>query len=236
MGIRILPSIGTVTKKERLTVADHINDLSTLVFETEQPYYGYYGTTVPDSVDPRSLFLVTRHHYNDDKVIRFIQGVKKTFAHTFDAVPGQITWQNRTYPVIRIRYIQHQYVAELVKSFSAQGAEFMSKQKISPFYGLIRITKYFNTEEVADGIYYDSDNNAFAYLRIDAHLRWSTFESITRHVKNNVEGFSFDAAQATMYDCSGILDFVRIYDEQRSQDKLSNIRGRYLEAILKEDN
>lgn len=233
MGIRTLPSLGSVTKKEMLAVANHLNDVSNLIFETVQPYAGYYGTTVPDREGPGSLFLVTRHHYNDDKVIRFIQGVKKTFSRNFDAVPGNITLSNRSFPVIRVRYFPIQHISALITSFREQGAEFSPKQKMAQSEGLIRITKYFNTEEIEEGIFFDTDNNAFAYLQIDEHLRWSSFESITRHVRNNVEGVTFDAAQAIMYDCSGILDFVRIYDENRAVDNLRLIRNRYLEAIRK---
>lgn len=233
MGIRTLPSLGTVTKKERLSVADHLNGVPVLVLETTMPYAGYYGTTVPDKEGPGSLFLVTRHHYNDDKVIRFVQGVKKTFARNFDGVPGNITLVNRSYPVIRIRFFPSEHMSALVFAFREQGAEFVPKMKISPSEGLIRITKYFNTEEVEDGIFLDTDNNSVAYLQVDEHIRWSSFETITRHVKNNIEGLTFDAAQAIMYDCSGILDFVRIYDENRSVDKLKEIRNKYLEAIRK---
>lgn len=233
MGIRTLPSLGSVTKKERLSVADHLNGVPILVLETILPYAGYYGTTVPDKLGSSSLFLVTRHHYNDDKVIRFIQGVKRTFARNFDAVPGSITMANRSYPVIRIRFFPAEHMSALIFAFRQQGAEFVPKIKIPSSEGLIRITKYFNTEEVEEGIFLDLDNNSFAYLQVDEHVRWSSFETITRHVKNNIEGLSFDAAQAIMYDCSGILDFVRIYDENRSVEKLREIRTRYLDAIRK---
>ena len=104
MAIRTLSSLGSVTKKEKLAVANHLKDVSTLVLETVLPYAGYYGTTVPDDEGPVSLFLVTKQHYNDDRVIRFIQGVKKNFTGNFDAVPGIITLDNGSYPVIRIRY------------------------------------------------------------------------------------------------------------------------------------
>lgn len=233
MGNRILPSLGSVTKKERLTVADHISDNSILILETEHPFAGYYGTTVPDSDDPRSLFLVTRHHYNDDKIIRAIQGVKKFFKHSFDGVPAFITYSNKSFPVIRIRCISHMLIPELVGAFKKEGIEFLPKQRLSPFDGIIRITKYFNTEEVEDGIFFDTDNPSFAYILINAHLRWNSFESITQHVRNNIEGFTFDAALATMYDCTGVLDFARIYDEKRSAEKLSLIRSKYLELISK---
>ncbi len=231
MANRILNSLGTVTKKERLSVAEHISDSPALVLETERPYAGYYGTTVPESDNARSIFFVTRHHYNDDKIIRSIKSVKKSFKHSFDGVPGNISFGNKNYPVIRIRYISHTLLAELISAFRKENIEFMPRQKVSAFYGVIKITKYFNTEEVDDGIFIDSDNPSFAYIQTNVHLRWPTFESITMHIKNNTEGITFDAALATMYDCTGVLDFVRIYDVKRSVDKLALIRSKYLEQV-----
>lgn len=233
MGIRTLPSLGSVTKKEKLAVASHLRDVNSLVLETIHPYAGYYGTTVPDRNSAMSLFLVTRHHYNDDKVIRYIQNVKKTFSRNFDAVPGVITAGNKSYPVIRVRYFPVEYVSVLISAFREHGAEFLPAIKVSPFDGLIRITKYFNTEEVEEGIFFDIDNSAFAYIQVDEHLRWPTFESVTSHVRNNTGNISFDAAQATMYDCAGIIELVRIYDEKRSLDSLRNIRNKYIQSIQK---
>jgi hypothetical protein len=233
MSLRNLPSLGTVTKKERLTVADHFKGTSILILETLHPFSGYYGTTVPDNDDPMSIFLVTKHHYNEDKVIRFIQSVKKSFKIGFDAVPGQISWSNKTLGVIRVRCISQVHIGELIQEFKSVGAEFMAKQKLSPFDGLIKITKYFNTEEVEKGIFFDLDNPAMAYLQMESHLRWSSFESLKRHVMNNVEGANFDSALSTMYDCTGVLDFVRVYDEKRSPEKMRLIRNRYLSEVKK---
>lgn len=233
MGSKTFSSIGTVTKKEKLTVAEQIKATSSLILETLNPYSGYYGTTVPDNDDPISIFLVTKHIYNEDKVIRFIQNVKKTFKTSFDAVPGQITLSNKSMGIIRIRCISQTQIGELIEAFKKQGAEFMPKQRLAPFDGLIKITKYFNTEEVEDGIFFDADNPAFAYIRVDSHLRWSSFESVNSHIIHNIDGLTFDAAQATMYNCNGIIDFIRVYDAKRSIEKLKTIRSRYLDAIQK---
>ena len=230
---KILHSIGTVTKKELLAVTERVDDKSNLIFETEHPYSGYYGTTVPDKDDPKSLFIVTRHHYNDDNVIRSIKEIKKEFEFAFDAVPGSITHNNKTYGVIRIKCLSHVRILELSSAFRKSGIEIMNKQKISPFRGVIKLTKYFNTSEVEDGIFFDNDNDAFAYLKIEKHLRWNSFESVTQHVMNNVKDFTFDAALANMYDHTGVIDFVRVYDETRSVEKLRNIRERYIELTEK---
>jgi hypothetical protein len=44
---------------------------------------------------------------------------------------------------------------------------------------------------------------------------------------------NFDAAQCSVYFRHGLIDFVRIYDQDTNQAKLIFIRDKYLEAISK---
>ena len=69
------------------------------------------------------------------------------------------------------------------------------------------------------------------YIKIPNQIRWNTFEKITNSIKHNIDDKNFDAALTTMYDESGICDFVRIYDEQCCNGKLIFIQDKYLEAI-----
>jgi len=234
MASRKFSSIGTVTKKGKLILNDRIDCTAALIFIEEYPYSGYYGTTVPDKGEPKSLFLVTRTDYDDDKIIRAIQGVKSHCEYDFDAVPGTISFLNKNFGMIRIRNISCLQVLMLIDAFREEGIEFNHHQKFPAFEGIIRVTKYFNTEEVEDGIFIDLDNSLRGYLQIDRKLSWKTFENIYRDVRNNITDFTFDAALVTMYNEKGILDFVRIFDRKRTVEKLrviykkfKDIMGRY---------
>lgn len=231
MSKNLLSSIGTVTKLEEISSADYIDGANIMIFETQHPYYGYYGTTVPENPDTISLFLVTRLQHDDDKIIRSIQTVKKNFPHRFDAVPGHISFNNKLYGIIRVRCIAEKNIPELVRLLSDTGIEFIAPRKQATVEALIHITKYFDIEEVEDGIFLDLNNETFGYLQVDTKLDWDKFVSITKHVRNNVEGITFDSAQATLYNKGGLIDFVRVYTENRSVEDLRVIRNRYLESI-----
>lgn len=231
MDKNLFSSLARVTKKEVLIVADHIDGANVQIFETQHPYSGYYGTTVPDFLEKSSYFLATKVQHEDDRIIRAIQKVKKSSDLGFDGVPGYITFHNKLYSVIRIRCIFESKIPDIVRGFEKEGIEFMSPFKQAPVEAVIHITKYINTEEAEDGIFLDTDNSSFAYLRIDKHLDWDRFEKVTKHVMNNVGGISFDAGLSMMYDCSGIIETVRIYDDKRSVEKLRVIRNRYLDSI-----
>lgn len=231
MSKNLLSSIGTITKDEEITTADHINGANIMIFETQHPYYGYYGTTVPENPDTTSLFLVTRLQHNDEKIIRSIQAVKKKINYKFDAVPGHISFNNKLYGVIRVRCVAEKNIPELVKLLSETGIEFIAPRKQAPVVALIHITKYFDIEEVEDGIFFDLNNETFGYLRVESKLDWDKFVSVTKHVRNNVVGITFDGAQSTLYNRDGVIDFVRVYSEKRSVDDLRVIRNRYLDSM-----
>jgi hypothetical protein len=226
-------SIGTITKKDWVILNDRVNEPTALVLISEHPYSGYYGTTVPDKKEPESMYLVTYQDYTDDQIIRSIQAVKTHFEYSFDAVPGTIGFLNKNLGVIRITCVSYEHIPLLIEAFRQEGIAFMQHRNLPHFEGIIRVTKYFKTEEADKGIYIDLENPNFAYLRIDKVMTWDTFEKIYRDVRNNITEFSFDAAMATMYDESGIIDFVRIYDEKRSLEKLRVIYKKFRDIMAR---
>lgn len=226
-----LKSIGYITKKEKLSSVEHDTKTTALVMESLFPFPGYNGTTVPDRTDPRALFLVTDGDYNDDTIIRAVQKVKLDFPHTFDGAPGIIELFNTPSKTIRIKYLAYDLVGSLVEAFEKNGIRFQREKKVSPYTSIIKITKYFQISNNIDGIYNDDNWKGMFYLKIPVKLKWDDFEKISISIKHNVEDNNYDAALTTMYDEEGVLDFVRIYDEQWCQGKLIYIREKYLEAI-----
>lgn len=229
----MLFSIGAITKKEWIILNDRIDDKSALVFISEHPYAGYYGTTVPDKKEPQSMYLVTDQDYTDEKIIRSIQAVKTHFKYSFDAVPGTISFLNKNLGIIRVRCVSYEHVPLMLRAFRQEGIEFMPHRSFPHFEGIVRVTKYFKTEEAEEGIYIDLESPFLAYLHIDKVLNWDTFEKIYRDVRNNITEFSFDGALATMYDEFGIIDFVRIYDEKRSVEKLRVIYNKFKDRLIR---
>lgn len=226
-----LNSVGVISKKENLASVEHETHTNALVLESLQPFPGYHGTTVPDRTDPQSLFLVTKLVNSDDKIIRAIKTIKKNFTHKFDAAPGVLNLFNKPTGVIRVKDLAYKNVGELVEAFRDQGISFTKARKVSEYSSIIKITKYFMIEELTEGIYHDQNWKEMYYIQVPLQMRWNSFEKITSSIKHNVEDNNFDAALTTMYDQEGVLDFVRIYDEQSCQGKLLFIKEKYLEAI-----
>jgi hypothetical protein len=224
-------SIGNITKKETLRLAEIPSRCQSLILESTEPYPGYHGTTIPDRLEPDSLFFVCKQEYTDDRIIRAIMAIKKSLAEHFDAAPGNLYLNNTFTQIIRIKFLKYKDVPALAKAFTEQGIEFTKKRKINLFDTLINIRKHFSIEKSVEGIYHDLDIKEFSYLQIPKPIAWDSFEEMTQKIKYNVEENNFDAALCTMYDEHGILDFVRIYDQNFRLGKLIFIREKYLDYI-----
>lgn len=233
MSNKIFQTIGTVTKEERLASVESETFTNVLLLESQLPFPGYHGSTVPDKLHPDAVFAVTKLLYNDERIIRCIQSVKKNVSINFDAAPGTLNFQNKDVNFIRFKGLQYQFFGDVIKEFEKCGIEFKRQRTVSPYTTLIRVRKFFKLKEVLNGIYADIDNPRFAYLEIPIQMRWNRFKRITMDIRYNVEDKHYDAAQTSIYTETGLKDFVRIYDKEFCQGKLIFIRDKYLEAVSK---
>jgi hypothetical protein len=226
----IIETIGIVTKKETLETIGY----NELVLESHHPFPGYHGTTVPDKDKPRSVFLVTKFDYGEEKIIRIIQKVKKNQKINFDASPGYVWFINDMLPCLRLKGIEdYKQIPEIIQCFRDEGIAFQSNKNVKAYDGIIKITKYFLLEPITDCTLQDAEVPAMRYFQLPRPLDWDDFEAFTTDIKRNIEDPNFDAALATMYRKNGMVDYIRIYDSECSKEKLDLIRKKYLQRMKK---
>jgi len=228
-----IQSVGTIIKKEKLASVVSETNSKALILESLLPYPGYHGTTIPDQLEPESLFVVTKKEYSDETIIRSIQKVKQKTKVSFDAVPGSIYLKNNLVNIIRFKNLQYNLISEIIEHFIDAGIEFEKAKDIASYETIIKIRKFFRLSSLSSGIYEDMDVTEFFYLQVPVLTSWDKFEEITKNIKYNISDIVFDAAQTSVYNSSGLVDFVRIYDKDRNTEKLTSIRNKYLEAIGK---
>jgi hypothetical protein len=233
MSSKIFQTVGTVTKEERIASVESETFTNILLLESQLPFPGYHGSTVPDKLHPDAIFAVTKLIYNDERIIRSIQSVKNKVQLNFDAAPGTLNFQNKDVNFIRFKGLQYHSFGDVIREFENCGIEFKKHRAVSPYTTLIRVRKFFKIKEVLDGIYADLDNPKFSYLEIPLQMRWNRFKRITMDIRYNVEDKHYDAAQTSIYTEKGLMDFVRIYDKEFCQGKLIFIRDKYLELVSK---
>jgi hypothetical protein len=227
----IIQTIGTLTKKETLaSVQDEMN-CNILMLESQQPFPGYHGSTVPDLQEPDSLFALTSGTYSSEFIIRSVHDVNKEVAYDFSATPGTIQFKNGLSEVIRFKGLSYNKVGEVIARFSNAGIGFRKHRKIAPYSSIIKIRKFFKVEKIASRLFHDLFENDTYYLQIPAFLDWDVFEKMTNEIKYNLQNNNFDAALTSVFYEKGIMDLIRIYDVETGQKKLYFILEKYLEAI-----
>lgn len=226
----IIETIGTIEKKELLGPVGYAE----LVLESFAPFPGYHGTTVPDSDKPKSLFVITRSKYTEEKIIRATQKIKHEGKFDFDATPGLVTLYNMLNPCIRFKDVgNYGQIPEILQSYKDEGIEFMTNRKIEPFTGIIKVKKYFLIRQQTETTYQDVEDSNVYYFEIPVLLRFPQFEKITMDIKRNMEEANFDVALGTFYRKSGLIDVVRVYDAHCTPEKLGMLKNRYMLIISK---
>ncbi len=228
--ITTIETIGTITKKERL-VSVNFEDL---VLESQHPFPGYHGTTVPDKTNPKSAFLILKSNHTDEEIIRATIQVKKDFPARFDASPGQVELQNKTLNCIRVKGLDnYTFIPEILARYKEQGILFEKGKEIKAYEGLIKINKYFLLDELNNGIYMDKENPEMGYFELENQIDWDVFEQITLDIKRNIEENNFDAALGTIYRKSGLKDVIRIFDTNVCLGECLFLREKYMSEIKK---
>lgn len=233
MNKKIIKSTGLILKEESVVPLGTIADTKYLILESAQPFPGYHGTNLPEIYDPESFFIVTKESYSDEKVVRAIMNIKKNLPYSFDGAPGTITNSRHYYNIIRIRNIKSPNLPAVMDALQRQGIELMKNRKQNKFSAILKIRKFFNIQEMSEGIYEDLEKKSLFYLVIPRYLSWDDFKSLTLNLKYNMEDKNFDAALGHIYYENGLLDIIRIYDQHASLKKLIFIRKKYLEYISK---
>ncbi|MDP2424558.1 MAG: hypothetical protein U1C46_07115 [Bacteroidales bacterium] len=229
-----IQSIGTLWKKENLASLESEIVFSELLLEDKDPLPGYYDHFAIPSQEknmiPNWIFAVLKSFKSceDDNFIRTTQKIRQSYKHIFSAAGGQLTISNELVPCIRFQINDFKQLPELLKLYAKHGIAFAPNRKVAEYTSLIKISKYFDLEPMAEHIYHDNDLSDMYYIEIPKGMDWNTFEQIARVVKNNCEHKVYDAALASVYNKSGVVDLVRIYDRHTNIDILKDIRDKFI--------
>jgi hypothetical protein len=221
-----------LVKLEKLTILEDKITPGTLVFESLDPFPGYYSD-FPDSTPPVYLYLALDKPYRLEEILRATQKIQPDFEEHFDAGKGIATIVNEEIPVIRLRHFgNYDIVVPLQKAYNEAGIDFLKRtKKQSEYEALVRIVKMLYLKQVEPNIFIDLKEDFHGYILIPRYLTWRQFEKITKQVKYNWFGSKFDAAYGSFYYETRLYEFVRIYSNKLDTDYLQDIRSLYLEKL-----
>lgn len=221
-----------LTKNDTVVAIDENIVPGSLVFDSLNPFPGYYHET-PTNSSSIYIYMVLNRQYPLEEVIRATQNIEKKYGWDFDAGKGYMEIGSEFLDVIRMRHIpQMDLVAKIQEAYMQQGINFLMKKKLKgKLEARVKIVKFSNLEEVGEGTFISVDEPTFAYVEIPKYLDRKEFTTVSMDVKYNWEGHEFDAARGSFYKDGKLYEVVRIRSDKLDADYLSKIRKLYLDKI-----
>lgn len=231
--LTLIETTGYIRKEEKLhTVKSNIIQNS-LVLESPNPFPGYHGKNLPEQSEPGSLFFIVNNKYSFEELARITTRVKKYFKHDFNACQGFVKFKSSTYSCIRIKYLKSfALIPELQNLYIDEKVKFLHIRDIDD-NALIEINKNFYVSNEQEYLYQDLKNEYKCYVELPTQSEWKNFTTIISDIKNNLDNNNFDAAQGVLYRNEGIVDVIRIFDKEKSAERMLKIREMYLERVNK---
>ena len=221
-----------LTKKDTVVAIDEKILPGSLVFDSLNPFPGYYHET-PTSSRPIYIYMVLDRQYPLEEVIRATQNIEKEYGWDFDAGKGYMTIGSEFLNVIRMRHLpQIDLVEKIQDAYLKQGISFLMNKKLKgKLETSVKIVKFSTIENVGEGIFVSTDEPTFGYVEIPKYLRSDIFSKVSMDVKYNWEGHEFDAAAGSFYNDGKLYEVVRIRSNKIDADYLTAIRKLFVEKI-----
>jgi hypothetical protein len=228
-----IESLGFIVKKEKLASIVSEIRYTELILEDLDPYPGFYDHHIlqsnPDGHKPHSIFFILKNFdvRHEDQFIRMTMRIKHDHSLKFDAVPGSLVLFNKDVPCIRVFMDDESRIKELIEYYKKGGISFEASTGVKHYQSLIKLRKYFDMDRMAKGIYKDADQPDIYYIEVPEFISWDVFEQATISIRNNWDHKIYDAAQAAIYQKTGVIDMVRIYDKKSTLDGLQYLQEQY---------
>lgn len=232
---KTISSIGYITKEESLRSYKSQQTHKQLILEGCDTYPGYYDLferprTKQELLQTSFLYIVLKTNLKlcEDETIRVTQKIKKRNTNfTFDAVLGTIYLFNKIKTVLRLKLNSVELLTEIISAYESYGLEFDKYRDIKEYTSIINLRKFIMMEEVEENIYQDANEKEVYYISINKQFDWNNFKEITKIIKTNCNYKNFDAALANIYCKDGIMDFIRIWDNEDNPEKIKEIKKLY---------
>ncbi len=221
-----------LTKNDTVVAIDEKVMPGSLVFDSLNPFPGYYHDT-PTSSRPIYIYMVLARQYPLEDIIRATQNIEKEYQWNFDAGKGYMTIGSEFLNVIRVRHLPEiDLVAKIQEAYVNQGIHFLMNKKLKGILEAnVKIVKFLLLENIGEGIYLNAEDPTFAYIEIPKYLHHAAFVKVTMDVKYNWDGHEFDAASASFYSNGKLYEAVRIRSDQMDVEYLASIKKLYTDKI-----
>jgi hypothetical protein len=223
--------IGKIIIQEKIDTIDENKLPNTFVINVPDPYKNYYGRFT-EIVKPVSIIFVTKTPNSFEKILRVTKKINEKYHLKLDGAKCEVTMNSRKIDGIRVKGINRFHeIAQIQQYYKDEGYEFAKSEKFKSTEVLIRINRFFNVDEVEQGIFHSHDEDEVYYIEAPRYMGWEEFKKLTQEIKHNIADANYDIAKGIFYVNHGITEILRIVKPKASLELLKNIKKKYIEKL-----
>ena len=203
----------------------------TFVINVPDPYKSYYSRFT-DVEKPTSIIFITKQPNSFEKILRVTQKINKENNLNIVGAKCEIKIGSRKLPGVRVKGLNRYSEIEAIQQhYKDAGFEFAKSETFKSTDSLIRINRFFNIEELEEGIYKSETEDNVYYVEVPKFMNWDEFRTHTFDIKNNVKDRSYDIAKGIFYTNGGIVEMLRIVKPKATVDFLKLIQKKYIDKL-----
>ncbi len=223
--------IGKIIIQENIDTIDENKLPGTFVINVPDPYKNYYGRFT-EIVKPVSIIFVTKTPNSFEKILRVTKKINQKYNLKLDGAKCEVTLNSRKLDGIRVKGINRfPEIAQIQQYYKDEGYEFAKSEKFKSTEALIRINRFFNVDEVEQGIYHSHDEDEVYYIEVPRYMSWDEFKKLTQEVKHNIADANYDIAKGIFYVNHGITEILRVVKPKATLELLKTIKKKYIEKL-----
>ncbi len=223
--------IGKIIIQENIDTIDENKLPGTFVINVPDPYKNYYGRFT-EIVKPVSIIFVTKTPNSFEKILRVTKKINQKYNLKLDGAKCEVTLNSRKLDGIRVKGINRfPEIAQIQQYYKDEGYEFAKSEKFKSTEALIRINRFFNVDEVEQGIYHSHDEDEVYYIEVPRYMTWEEFKKLTQEVKHNIADANYDIAKGIFYVNHGITEILRVVKPKATLELLKTIKKKYIEKL-----
>ncbi len=203
----------------------------TFVINIPDPYKSYYSRFT-DINKPISIIFVTKKPNSFEKILRVTQKINKENNLSLVSAKCEVKIGSRKLSGVRIKGInRYPEIGLIQQHYKNKGFEFARAETFTDTDSLIRVNRFFNIDELEEGVYKSATEENVYYVEIPKFMTWDEFRKHTFDIKNNVIDRNYDIAKGIFYNNGGINEMLRIIKPKASIEFLKRIQNKYIEKL-----
>lgn len=223
--------IGKIIIQEKIDTIDENKLPNTFVINVPDPYKNYYGRFT-EIVKPVSIIFVTKTPNSFEKILRVTKKINEKYHLKLDGAKCEITMNSRKLEGVRVKGINRFHeIGQIQQYYKDEGYDFAKSEKFKSTEALIRINRFFNVDEVEQGIYHSHNEDEVYYIEAPRYMSWEEFKKLTQEIKHNIADANYDIAKGIFYVNHGITEILRVVKPKATMELLKTIKKKYIEKL-----